>query len=458
MFYSLRWRLLVSFALVIAVAVGMAAFFASRAASSEIERFQDRTETQRSERLRSMLARQYNQSKGWHEVQVMLEQVGELYSQRVMVVNPRGLIVADSRRTMIGISISGPVKSERTLAVIGPTGHLGTILFNPQPLPGDPVPAALESSLPSINRFLIGGGLLAAGVAVILTFFLSKRALAPVESLSRAARVLARGDFTPRVAVDSNDEVGELARTFNTMAEDLARTEEIRRNLVADVAHELRTPLSNIRGYVEAMSDGVVKADRATLSSIHEEVLLLTRLIEDLQELALAESDQMALHIQSCDLADLVRRAITAVQPQLEAKGIRTDVNALDGAEVQADPERIGQVLRNLLINAANYTPSGGSIRIGVNRLGGEVEVSVEDTGTGIAKEDVAYVFERFYRVDKSRSRASGGVGLGLTIAKRLVEAHGGRIAVQSQVGQGSTFTFALPTKAAAQGRGMPLP
>ena len=448
MFYSLRWRLLVSFGLVIAVAVGMAAFFASQAASSEIERFQDRTETQRSERLRSMLARQYDQSQGWHEVQAMLEQVGELYSQRVVVLNPKGLVVADSQRSLVGRSVRGPIKSERKLSVVGPTGHLGTILFNPQSLPEEAAQPAPESSLPSINRFLIGGGLFAVAVAAVLTFFLSRRVLAPVESLSRAARALARGDFTHRVSVRSRDEVGELAQTFNAMAEDLARTEEIRRNLVADVAHELRTPLSNIRGYVEAMQDGVVKADGVTFSSIHEEVLLLTRLIDDLQELALAESGQMALDIQRCDMADLVRRAVTAVQPQVQAKGISMEVNALDGAEVQADPERIGQVLRNLLINAANYTSSGGSIRIAVNSLGREVEVTVEDTGTGIAKEEVAYVFERFYRVDKSRSRASGGVGLGLTIAKRLVEAHGGRIMVQSQVGQGSTFTFVLPARA----------
>ena len=450
MFYSLRWRLLLSFVLVIAVALGMAAFFASRAASTELERFQDRTEAQRSERLNTMLTKQYAESRSWNRVQVMLEQVGEIYSQRVIVVSRSGLVVADSRSSLVGRFISGPVASDRKLAVIGPGGDLGTMLINPEPLPGELAVPLPDSDLPSINRSLIWSGLLAGGVAVVLTFFLSRRILAPVESLSRAARALARGDFSRRVAVRSRDEVGGLAQTFNTMAEELASTEEIRRSLVADVAHELRTPVSNIRGYLEAMRDGLLNADAANLDSMHEEVLLLTRLIEDLQELALAESGQLTLYIQSCDLADLVSKAVAGVQTQAEANGIRISTAIPASAPIQADPERIGQVLRNLLVNAVNYTPSGGIISVGVYRRGDEIEVNVEDTGMGIPEKELPYVFERFYRVDKSRARATGGVGLGLTITKRLVEAHGGRITVRSQVGNGSTFTFILPAKSTA--------
>ena len=324
------------------------------------------------------------------------------------------------------------------------------MLINPKPLPGETAAPLPESNLPSINRFLIWSGLLAVGLAVILTFFLSRRILAPVESLSRAARALAQGDFSRRVDVRSKDEVGELARTFNIMAQDLSRTEEIRRNLVADVAHELRTPLSNIRGYVEAIRDGVVSPDAATLGSIHEEVLLLTRLIEDLQELALAESGQLTLHIQPCDLSDLAKKAVAAVQPHADAKGVSIGIDPLDVEEIQADPERIAQVLRNLLVNAANYTPAAGRVRVAVDRREDGIEVSVQDSGPGIPEEELPYLFERFYRVDKSRSRATGGVGLGLTIAKRLVEAHGGSITVRSQVGYGSTCAFTLPIKGGA--------
>ncbi len=446
MFYSLRWRLLLSFVLVIAVALGMAAFFTSRAASNEMERFQEERATERSERLKAMLSRQYAQSRDWRRVQVVLEQVGQIYSERVVVINRGGQVVADSRRSVVGRFMGSPVRSERILTVAGPGGEVGTILVNPETLPGESAAVLLEPDLPSINRFLIWSGLLAVALAGVLTFFLSRRILAPVESLSKAARAMARGDFSRRVEARSRDEVGDLARTFNTMAQDLSKTEEIRRSLVADVAHELRTPLSNIRGYLEAIRDGVVSPDAATLDSMHEEVQLLTRLIEDLQELALAESGQLTLHIQHCDLSDLVRKAVAAVQPHADAKGISIGVAPLDTAEVQADPGRIGQVLRNLLVNATNYTPSGGAVQVTVSPVRDGVEVSVQDSGPGIPPEDLPYLFERFYRVDKSRSRATGGVGLGLTIAKRLVEAHGGAINVRSQAGSGSTFYFTLPS------------
>ena len=454
MFYSLRWRLLLSFVLVIAAALGMAAFFVSQRANTEIERFQDRAETQRFERLNTMLAREYARSEGWHGVQLMLEQVGTLYEQRVVVVNRSGMIVADSRISLVGRPMRGPVKSDRKLIVFGPRGNVGEMLINPSPLPVEPAAPLPKNDLPSINRFLIWSGLLAGALAIFLTFLLSRRILAPVESLSKAARALARGEFNGRVAVSSKDEVGELAHAFNTMAKELEGTEELRRSLVADVAHELRTPLSNIRGYLEAVGDGLVKADAATFKSMHEEVLLLTRLIEDLQELAQAESGQLDLHIQPCDMADLVKNATAALQPQAEAKGISMSVEIENSAPAQADPARIGQVLRNLLLNAANYTPPGGRISVRVIRGEGGVEVSVEDTGVGIADQELPFVFERFYRVDKSRSRATGGVGLGLTIAKRLAEAHGGQISVQSQLGKGSTFTFILPARATAEARG----
>ena len=449
MLYSIRWRLLISFALVSAVSLGMATLFVSQAASSEIEQFQDRTESQRSERLTTMLAREYARSQGWAGAQNMLEYIGELYSQRVVVVNQSGLVVADSSNSLVGRFIDAPVKSDRRLRVLGPGGHVGIMLINPSPLPGEPPVALTESNLPSINRFLIWSGLSAAGVAILLTFSLSRRILAPVNSLSRAARALARGDFVSRVDVRSRDEVGQLAQTFNSMASELAATEEIRRTLVADVAHELRTPLSNIRGYLEAIGDGMLSADKATLGSMHEEVLLLTRLIEDLQQLALAESGQLKLDIKPCELSEVVKKAVAGLQPQLESKGITITTDVSTGALIQADPERIGQVLRNLLANSANYTSSGGNISVSVLKRNDEIQVDVQDTGAGIPEDELRFVFERFYRVDKSRSRATGGVGLGLTIAKRLVEAHGGSITVQSQEGLGSTFTFVLPANTA---------
>ena len=445
MIHSLRWRLLFSFGLVISIALVLTAVFISRTTNAEIAEFQARTEFAQSERIRTLLSAQYQPLRGWQGVQGTIEQIGQLQAQRVILVNREGRVVADSVRTSIGLIFRKPPRAERTVTVLVPGADPATLLINPEPLPGDQALFVGEEGFPDINRNLIWSGLLAGGVAIALTLFLSRRILAPVESLSTAARALAKGDFSSRVEVRSKDEVGELAQTFNTMAKELGRTEEVRRSLVADVAHELRTPVSNLRGYLEAVRDGLINPDEVTLKSMHEEVLLLTRLIEDLQELALAESGQLALYRQPCDLAGLVRQAVVAIGPRSDAKGITVEVDAPQTLRAQADPERIGQVLRILLVNATNYTAEDG--RVLVTASGGDhlLTVSVRDTGSGISDDQLAYVFDRFYRVDKSRSRTTGGVGLGLTIAKRLVEAHGGTIIVESQEGVGSTFTFTLP-------------
>jgi len=248
--------------------------------------------------------------------------------------------------------------------------------------------------------------------------------------------------------------VGELARTFNSMVEELSRTEELRRNLVADVAHELRTPVTNLRGYIEGISDGVIPPNAATLASMQGEVMLQTRLIEDLQDLALAESGQMQLKIQPCDLEELARSAANAVQPQAQAKGTKVAVETSEALAVNADPERISQVLRNLLVNAVNYTPSGSQVTVRTLQRNGHAEVHVADNGPGIPPEDLPHIFDRFYRVDKSRSRSTGGTGLGLTIARSLVEAHGGSIEARSKKGKGAEFVVTLPRSRAASDAG----
>ncbi|MBC7243585.1 MAG: hypothetical protein H5T60_14200 [Anaerolineae bacterium] len=222
--------------------------------------------------------------------------------------------------------------------------------------------------------------------------------------------------------------------------------EQLRRNLVSDVAHELRTPLTNLRGYLEAVRDGLIQPDASLIDNLYEETMLLNRLVSDLHELAQAEAGQLNLVRRPVRVDEIVHRAAEAFNWQVESKELtlRVDVPA-DLPLVDVDPERIGQVLRNLLSNAILHTPAGGEIDI-VARAGGKwVTVAVKDTGEGIPPEHLPFVFDRFYRVDKSRSRLTGGVGLGLAIAKHLVEAHGGDIHVESRVGEGSTFTFTLP-------------
>ena len=431
---------------VVLVTVGMSAFFANLAATTEIQWLKGQG-GQYNQRLSDLLAFQYSENRGWSGAQGLLGRVGALFGERVVLADGEGVVVADTDETLLGLRLDPNLNSQLTLPVSGPSGPLGTLIINPGSLSGAAADGGRfsESSGPSLSLLLILSGLLAVAVAMVLTFFLSRRVVAPVEALAKVAQAVARRDFSVRAEAGSRDEVGELTRTFNSMVSELSRTEELRRNLVADLAHELRTPVTNIQGYIEGLADGVMAPEGETMDSMHGEVRLLTRLIEDLQDLALAESGQLRLSVHSCNLASLARRAVTAIQQQAQAKQIALRVDVPAELPVQVDPERISQVLRNLLANAVEYTPTGGEVLLLAPEGGPEVRLAVRDTGPGIPADDLPYVFERFYRVDKSRSRATGGVGLGLTIARRLVEAHGGDIEVHSEPGEGTEFVVSLP-------------
>jgi signal transduction histidine kinase len=329
----------------------------------------------------------------------------------------------------------------------------------------DPIEAGFVGA---VNRSLVWSAVAAGAAALLLTLALSRRILGPIEALTAAARAMERGDLSQRVRARSNDEIGALARAFNAMADGLARQERLRRNMVTDVAHELRTPLTNIRGYLEALRDGVARPSPALLSSLHDEALLLNRLVDDLQDLALAEAGQLRLEPRTVALYEIADQAAGALRPALDAKRLDLQI-ALPPSlpELWADPERVGQVLRNLLNNAILHTPEGGIITLcaaqATNRQrptttddanvpqslvvgrSSFVTLSVSDSGPGIAPEHLANVFDRFYRADRARARATGGAGLGLAIVKQLVEAHGGRVWAASAPGQGACISFTLP-------------
>jgi signal transduction histidine kinase len=296
---------------------------------------------------------------------------------------------------------------------------------------------------------------LATGAAGMLALFLGlvlfRQIVAPIRQVTAAAQAMAAGNLDQRVDVRSRDEVGQLAGAFNQMAGALVRQQELRRNLIADVAHELRTPLSVIQGNLEAMLDGVLPAEPEEIASLYEETILLTRLVGDLRLLSVAEAGQLTLERRPAKVDEVLQRAVELMRHQAEANQVTLTVEpAPDLPVVQVDVDRVGQVLTNLLQNALRHTSAMGQIRVAAEAMkhpGGasEVVVSVADTGSGISAEDLPYVFDRFYRADKSRTRASGGTGIGLALAKQLVEAHSGRIWVESIIGQGSTFYFTLP-------------
>lgn len=456
MFHSLRFRLLVVLILVIVAVIGSMAFFNTLATTRMFARYEEDRRIMRHQRFERFLGQHYAQNENWSGVQLVVERMGQITGERVVLADEKGRIVADSAGELVGQPVGQDWNTPAAQIIYhgAKVGVLYTDLpvwnrdlnaprFFPPPPPG--VEPESMAFLASINRALLIVAVVAGLIAVLLILGLSRRILAPVEALTAAVRRMEAGDLSQRVKVTSRDEIGELARAFNAMADGLARLEELRRNMVTDVAHELRTPLSNIRGYLEALQDGVVEPERPIIDSLYAEAMLLSRLVDDLQELSLAEAGQLRLERQPVALADVVDRAVEAIRLRAEAKGVTVRVDLPEELLVDVDPQRIGQVLRNLLENALTHTPSGGEITVAAHGDARWIEVSVRDTGSGIAAKDLPYVFERFYRADKSRSRATGGAGLGLAIAKQLVEAHGGRIGVESKVGQGTQFTFTLP-------------
>jgi signal transduction histidine kinase len=443
MIYSLRFRLLMAFALIILVAVGAIYLFVSHTAVVEISRFGERSEQARFGRVTFELNRYYREHEEWEGIQPYVEQWGSLYERRIILTDSSGVVVADSQGELLGQQYLPDDTQGMRFPPPWEGDSVGILYISPESSAVFPSPLSLSQA---ISRFLLWGALLAAAVAFLITYFLSRRISAPVKALTLAARQLGQGDLSQRVQSKEKSEVGELARAFNSMAESLERNEKLRRNMIADIAHELRTPLSNLKGYLEAIADGMVKPDSNTICSLDEEASLLSRLVNDLHELSLAEASELKLDYQMKDIIKLLKRTIAVRQTQATAKGVSLSVDLPKKLPpVNVDTHRISQVLLNLIDNAITHTPKGGIITIAARKLDNWLEISVKDTGEGIPAKDLPNVFERFYRVDKSRTRATGGAGLGLSIAKSLVEAHGGKIEVQSEEGKGSRFSFTLP-------------
>ncbi len=286
-------------------------------------------------------------------------------------------------------------------------------------------------------------------VALLVLLLLTARVLSPVRALTRAVERLGEGHRGERVAVAGAHELAALSQAFNRMAESLERGEDQRRQMVSDVAHELRTPLTNLRCQLEAMRDGLAPADIAAVRTLHDETLLLARLVEDLQLLALADAGRLRLERRRVDARDLAEAAVAAMAPRAAQAGVALERAAGEPVPCDADPERLGQVLRNLVGNALDHSRAGDAVTLAVRAERGRAVLEVRDRGEGIAPEHLPHVFDRFWRADPSRARGSGGAGLGLAIAKQLVALHGGTLAVESAPGAGACFRIELPLAAA---------
>jgi signal transduction histidine kinase len=301
----------------------------------------------------------------------------------------------------------------------------------------------------AFRRSLIWAGASAGFAGILLVGVFTRQALVPVRGLNTAARRLGKGDLSFRVPEKSKDEVGELAKTFNEMAAGLEEAAHQRRTMTADIAHELRTPLTNIQGYLEAIKDGVVQADRDTINILHEQTVHLSHLVEDLRLLAVADAGRLHLVRQPERLDLLTEDAAAAFRPRAAERRVAlTVVSEAPPPLVELDRTRIRQVVANLVENALRHTPEGGRVTMTVSTVSGppeSVRLTVEDTGPGIPADQLEKIFDQFYRVDASRSRSTGGAGLGLTIVKKLVEAHGGTVHAESAPGQGARFVLEFP-------------
>jgi signal transduction histidine kinase len=293
-------------------------------------------------------------------------------------------------------------------------------------------------------QFLIAGAL-AALISLVIARWLARGMTQPLRDMAAAARRLEQGDYTTRVHVRSMDEVGQLAAAFNRMSGELEDLERSRRDLVANVSHELKTPIAAIRAHLENLADGVEEADPKTLQVMLAQTERLTRLVDQLLDLSRLESGEVPFQREVVAIAPLVSRVFSEITIGRAISDVRLETEVPADVVAEADPERIHQVLFNLVDNAVRFTPPGGEIVVAASERDGRVQIGVADTGVGIAPDHLPRVFERFYRVDASRSRDDGGTGIGLAIARSIVEAHGGRIVAESDPGHGSTFTFDLP-------------
>lgn len=305
--------------------------------------------------------------------------------------------------------------------------------------------ATHEMFLSAVHRYLLWAFGLAVVLALVLSYLLTRKVLRPLSQMVSISSQFAKGNFIARVEVASQDEVGRLGSAFNHMADSLAKLEQLRKNMVADVAHELRTPLTNLRGYLEGLNDQVVPPSRETFDMLLQEILRLVHLVEDLQQLAKADAAKVVLNRRPLSLHELVKGVVALYQPNLTTKEITLNTRfALGTDRIVGDPDKLMHAVRNLIENAWQYTPPRGSVSISLTTTDSGVRVEFANNGPGISDRDLPYIFERFFRADRSRSRQRGGAGIGLAIVKQLIESHNGTVGAESKEGI-TRIWFELP-------------
>lgn len=432
-------RLGISFAAIVLVAGGFLTLTGLLLTQGGVGRWITSTAIQAPGGLVDQLARYYRSGNSWNGIATALPEV----ITASVPPNADVSVVDTGGRVLVLDKHQDPPKLETTtqqipINVDGETrGFL--VLTLPRPFNEDFYLRRVGSSILIVALF--------CGVVGLIAAFLVTRGLTgPVNRLADAAKAIGRHNLDVRVKASGTREMIDLASAFNDMAADLQRGETLRREMLADTAHELRTPLSVLTGNLRAMLDDVYPMDKAEIARLYEQVRLISRLVNDLHELAQAEARQLHLDFFDVDVCELVEDLMQVYEPIAEAEDIKlTSTVPRDLSPVKADPARLAQVIHNLIGNALRHTPAGGTIHLSVTQTPVNTRISVRDTGEGIPTEHLPHIFDRFYRVDRTRALSTGGSGLGLAIAKAIVESHNGTIGVSSTPGQGSTFTITLP-------------
>jgi two-component system sensor histidine kinase BaeS len=400
----------------------------------------------------------YRSHGSWNGVQSALDRAGQAAGSDIVLFDGQRRFVASSSRALGDAQLTLAPDGMLTIERQSRGGRSREMIRGPQMIVRDTggavagsifiLPSHTRSEIPpmrSLDRSFFWTFLGAAIFGILMAVAIARWISVPVERLTAATRRMESGDRTVRVHPSGGAELSQLAHGFNAMAEALDRNEEQRKRMVSDVAHELRAPLTNIRCELESMQDGLTTPTPERIASLHDETMHLAHLVDDLQELALAEAGRLEIDPQPVSVASLARRAAAGVESRARERGVVIDCEGSDDLTVLADPRRTVQILTNLLANAIVHMETPGDVRIAWERAGDDAVLRVIDHGAGMAADELPRIFERFYRVDASRSRATGGAGLGLSIVRQLVAAQGGRVWAESEVGKGSTFSFTLP-------------
>jgi signal transduction histidine kinase len=439
---SILFKLILAFWVVSISGIGIIALLAGRVSTQEFNRFANDAQYQD---LIDNLAKYYGEHGRFDGADYLLEEA----RQKTQGGHAREYLVIDLDGDILLSLVERlpPGKPSPDLINIGfPIVVKSQVVARLIPMrPPKSMKELAAENIERINSSLFLGGIGVTVLALLFGWLMARNIIRPLRELNDATQSIAQGNLEKQVAIPTQDEIGALAASFNAMTASLKRSRDLRRQMTADIAHELRNPLSIILGHAESLSDGVLPATPETLDIIYDEAKHLSRLVEDLRTLSLSESGELSLHRSPANPAELLERSAAAYTVRAAEKGVSVRVEATpDLPLVDVDVERIGQVLANLLDNSLKHTSPGGWIRLGAVASPVFVEISVQDNGAGIPSADLPYVFDRFYR--GKQNRVQDGSGLGLAISKSLVELHGGQIHVESDLGQGTTITLSLPT------------